>query len=207
MVPKISTNFFQILIKFFFPVFDNFKGVLTPTESSDDEGETVYKTCNNSSVGNPVVFANSAGNPGSTNIDKRKIAQALQSLIDNKTKPRTSNGVVTTTAATATPHDTIKFKFRMKFKSSSPQRRAPAKTPKHKPIAKEPKYSAKTSKNVTPVKYVQPGNLPRSKSGSSSCSTSSISGSNEKNREIRDLHNSMERQRRVDLRLNFEQVS
>jgi hypothetical protein len=100
----------------------------------------------------------------------------------------------------------------MKFKSTSPQRRTlvpaitPTKTPKHKPVVKEPKYSPTPAKNVTPVKCVGSGSPARFKRGSSSCSTSSNSGSTEKCREIRDLHNSMERQRRVDLRLNFEQV-
>merc|ERR1712226_149322 len=74
------------------------KGMLTPNESSEDEDMDT----NNSlfATGTPTIMATS------TNlVDKRKIAQAVQSLMKNRNEP-----VNTST--------NIKFKFRMKFKST-----------------------------------------------------------------------------------------
>merc|ERR1712045_358453 len=74
------------------------KGMLTPNESSEDED----MDSNNSlfATGTPTIMTTS------TNlVDKRKIAQAVQSLMKNRNEP-----VNTST--------NIKFKFRMKFKST-----------------------------------------------------------------------------------------
>merc|ERR1719150_2436405 len=68
------------------------KGMLTPNESSEDEEETSLF-----STGTPTIMTTAPL------VDKRKIAQAVQSLMKNRNEPVNSN---------------IKFKFRMKFKST-----------------------------------------------------------------------------------------
>merc|ERR1711936_355359 len=215
------------------------KGMLTPNESSEDED----MDSNNSlfATGTPTIMTTS------TNlVDKRKIAQAVQSLMKNRNEP-----VNTST--------NIKFKFRMKFKSTM----AAANTLKkaqlpnsrhhhHKYQAQNIVSSSTTTNNssmsTSDDDFSQmrdrrksasknafcppPGSSSTSSSSSSTASNlnnshnnktspvkkqhkfnSSISppsagssllarnkNDSEKCREIRDLHNSMERQRRVEQR-------
>lgn len=196
------------------------QGMLTPTESSDDD-ESIN-----------TQFISSTGN-----IDKRKIAQAVQSLIKNNKQSLLNCA----NKRTATPEN-IKFKFRMKFKSSGQQqhslltvnnrhhvRRKSASNNTHCPLpqsaAKSPEpvsilnNSHKMSSVSTPASPSKSSHLRNSSShhnikSSRSSHNSSSSGSarsspnnqEQKCREIRDLHNSMERQRRVDLRKNFDQL-
>jgi hypothetical protein len=204
------------------PGVGHIQGMLTPTESSDDDEavNTQLQFCQLSST-------------VSSNIDKRKIAQAVQSLIKNKQNMSNSNGAAN--KRTATP-DNIKFKFRMKFKSNSPQhsllavnnrhhiRRKSASQNSHCPIPSKSNMSDEsgnesgyhTQKMTSPSPSKTSGGLrniksSRTSSGSSSSGSSgstrnSPSSQEQKCREIRDLHNSMERQRRVDLRKNFDQL-
>merc|ERR1712079_698500 len=218
------------------------KGMLTPNESSEDED----MDSNNSlfATGTPTIMTTS------TNlVDKRKIAQAVQSLMKNRNEP-----VNTST--------NIKFKFRMKFKSTM----AAANTLKKAQLPRNSHYHHKYPKassnpivstsssmsNIHDDDFSQmrerrksasknafcppPGSSSTSSSSSSSTASnlnnshnnktspvknnkhkfnnsSSISppsagssllarnkNDSEKCREIRDLHNSMERQRRVEQR-------
>ena len=184
--------------------------MLTPTESSDDD------EVNSPPFQNFVV--------GSGNVDKRKIAQALQSLINNAANDKPVSTNKRSVSSTTLAADNVKFKFRMKFKSNSPQHSllsinnqhaANKNHPKSVSSVSLPKSSLLRSQNSTrsgkTTSFAVPATKTRSPiSGSlqSNSSTASSSGSNpvEKCREIRDLHNSMERQRRVDLRQNFEQL-
>ena len=206
------------------PSLSNIQGMLTPTESSDDD-ETM----------NTQLQFCQVGSAASNNIDKRKIAQAVQSLIKNN-KQNLNQGA---NKRTATP-DNIKFKFRMKFKSNSPQhsllavnnrhhiRRKSASSNSHCPPpskspestkASPPQSSYNMQKLSSPMKAgLRNVKSSRTSSGSSSSSSSNSNNSSshstrsspssqeQKCREIRDLHNSMERQRRVDLRKNFDQL-
>merc|ERR1712110_496709 len=82
------------------------KGMLTPNESSEDEDLFESQTASN--------FNTATTTTSNVNmVDKRKIAEAVQSLINNK--PHGQNA-----GASANPNSTnnIKFKFRMKFKST-----------------------------------------------------------------------------------------
>lgn len=198
------------------------KGMLTPNESSEDEEE------------NSSLFSTATPTIMTTQVDKRKIAQAVQSLMKNRNEPVNSN---------------IKFKFRMKFKSTM----AAAHTLKKAAIANQhhrPSLTHQTSaltsvsdvrsssqllsnrerrKSASKNAFCPPPNSTTSPSLSSSSSASSLKSSpakksrmssnnhqpsppsgssllarnksdSEKCREIRDLHNSMERQRRVEQR-------
>ena len=195
--------------------------MLTPTESSDDD----------EAVNTQLQFCQ-MGSTVSSNIDKRKIAQAVQSLIKNKQNMSNNSGAAN--KRTATP-DNIKFKFRMKFKSNSPQhsllavnnrhhiRRKSASQNSHCPLPSKSnesdgsgnesgyhhmqKMTSSPSKASGGLRNIKSS---RTSSGSSSSGSSSTrnspSSQEQKCREIRDLHNSMERQRRVDLRKNFDQL-
>merc|ERR1712241_350152 len=79
--------------------------MLTPNESSEDEDIFESKTASNS---NMVTKTTNISN--TSKVDKRKIAEAVQSLID-----RRPNIVPTAVSGTST---NIKFKFRMKFKAT-----------------------------------------------------------------------------------------
>jgi len=181
--------------------------MLTPTESSDDEEVTPP-------IKNIVA--------GSGNVDKRKIAQALQSLINNSAKEKSA---LTNKRSTLTfASDNIKFKFKMKFKSNSPHHSILSINNQHAANNNHSKSVSNTALHKSSL--LESNNLLRSGktrsfkvsttktrselSGSSrsnrSTSSSSIANPVEKCRKIRDLHNSMERQRRVDLRKNFEQL-
>lgn len=158
------------------------RGLLTPTESSDDDD------------GVALV-------PGS--IDKRKLAHAVQSLMKK-------NRVGLPSEKAPSSHEAVKFKFRMKFKSDSllavnrkhrrlEKRRAVLK----RPGAPEPVPVPKSQ----PSLLVRPRPPPSPKSGKASPASRRASPHQDKKvREIRDLHNSMERQRRVDLRKNFDRL-
>lgn len=195
------------------------QGMLTPTESSDDD-ESIN-----------TQFISSTGN-----IDKRKIAQAVQSLIKNNKQSLLNCA----NKRTATP-DNIKFKFRMKFKSSGQQhslltvnnrhhmRRKSASNNSHCPpqsaskspepvsiLSNSPKMSSASApaspskSHSSSLRNSSHHNIKSSRSSNNSSSSSSARSSpnnqEQKCREIRDLHNSMERQRRVDLRKNFDQL-
>lgn len=214
------------------------KGMLTPNESSEDED----MDSNNSlfATGTPTIMTTS------TNlVDKRKIAQAVQSLMKNRNEP-----VNTST--------NIKFKFRMKFKSTMAAANTLKKAQLPNSRHHHHKYQAQnivssstttnSSMSTSDDDFSQmrerrksasknafcppPGSSSTSSSSSSTASNlnnshnnktspvkkqhkfnSSISppsagssllarnkNDSEKCREIRDLHNSMERQRRVEQR-------
>ena len=190
------------------------QGMLTPTESSDDD----------ESISTQFISSNVSGN-----IDKRKIVQAVQSLIKNN-----KQSLLNCANKRAPSSDNIKFKFRMKFKSSSQQhsllsvnnrhqiKRKSATNNFHCPSPSTPAGKSQDSVSIlnsnqrsmtsTPSSPSKPGqrNVKSSRTSSSSSGSSSRRSSpnnhEQKCREIRDLHNSMERQRRVDLRKNFDQL-
>eukprot|EP00095_Tigriopus_kingsejongensis_P012115 snap_masked-scaffold97_size377342-processed-gene-1.12 protein:Tk12115 transcript:snap_masked-scaffold97_size377342-processed-gene-1.12-mRNA-1 annotation:"unnamed protein product" len=159
-------------------------GILTPSESSDDE-ELAHKM--------------------------------------GVTQTRHSTGVRSRTASVS---DNVKFKFRMKFQSHSPQRRSllalntnrhhlkrkSAVNNAHCPAAGSDEETESTSLiEASPhgsPSLPAPSKKARIHSGGSVSSTggSGTGSDQQKCREIRDLHNSMERQRRVDLRNNFDQL-
>ena len=90
------------------------KGMLTPNESSEDEDLFESQT-SNFNTAQPTTQTQASM------VDKRKIAEAVQSLINNK--PNQYHGQNSQNAgASANPQNpkdgTIKFKFRMKFKST-----------------------------------------------------------------------------------------
>merc|ERR1712045_246832 len=88
------------------------KGMLTPNESSEDEDLFESQT-SNFNTAQPTTQTQASM------VDKRKIAEAVQSLINNK--PNQYHGQ-NNAGASANPQNpntgNIKFKFRMKFKST-----------------------------------------------------------------------------------------
>jgi hypothetical protein len=137
-----------------------------------------------------------------SNVDKRKIVKALQSLL-KKQKP--SNGKSA---------DNVKFKFRMKFKN--PKSRQSILKSNHSPshtVAKlrnDPVFSnclqfdkpAELSKSYKQSQYAADTSKPLSKQSGNNA----LSSDADRFREIRDLHNSMERQRRIELSGLLDQV-
>merc|ERR1712223_329146 len=81
------------------------KGMLTPNESSEDED--LFESQTSGLSQGPHVTAGTTTT--SSMVDKRKIAEAVQSLINNKPSSTAPSGGAATN---------IKFKFRMKFKST-----------------------------------------------------------------------------------------
>ena len=188
------------------------KGMLTPNESSDDDEE------NNSRYENSMTSL----------VDKRKIAEAVQSLIKNNHNNHPVGGGATS--------NNIKFKFRMKFKSTaaaaSHMKKAVDlvnqqhhddfdtinKRERRKSASKNsfcPPPSLTNSSISAPASPSDLSNhrdarsspLKKQQMRSQNASLLSSKNSNiihkddsEKGREIRDLHNSMERQRRVEQR-------
>jgi len=248
---------------------NRFGGMLTPTESGDEAEDRLKGTFTATTISTP------------TNIDKRKIAQAVQSLIKNRSL-NASDGQTAKAAANAlTGHKStdVKFRFRMRFKSTNSQhtklsqksllninnrasystnnndqdyhrtkRRSASKNP-HCPtptLSHQETISSEQStiesittgtgtmlttpastrqqrqqhmspyyiSDTSPIQQHE-SSLSSSGSNHSSSNRRSLLNSNntsnrlsqeEKCREIRDLHNSMERQRRVDLRKNFDML-
>lgn len=253
---------------------NRFGGMLTPTESGDEAEDRLKGTITSTTLSTP------------TNIDKRKIAQAVQSLIKNRSL-NASDGQTAKAAANAlTSHKStdVKFRFRMRFKSTNSHGKQQKSLLS---INNRPSLSTTTSTNndsyndyhrikrrsasknshcptPPPSERMSPsspqGTIDSITTGTatmlttpapnrqhqrqhqemspyyistttpiqqSSLSSSSSSNNNsrpqsllnskqqtpqgrvsqeEKCREIRDLHNSMERQRRVDLRKNFDML-
>ncbi|XP_059088254.1 N-myc protein-like [Tigriopus californicus] len=194
-------------------------GILTPNESSDDEDQILR-------MEHGTVLQRG---------QKRKLSP---SRLPHQTGANNTSS--NNRSRTNSMSENVKFKFRMKFQSNSPQRRSL--------LAMNNRHHLKRKSAVnnshcppSPIKEGQvqegEGNVgiisPRSMSATPGLKTSSslskkarnnsggshngsISngstsngggiGDTQKCREIRDLHNSMERQRRVDLRNNFDQL-
>lgn len=181
------------------------KGMLTPNESSEDEDCDLFKT----------------GTTTMTSVvDKRKIAEAVQSLIKNRPEQACNK------------LGNIKFKFRMKFKSTqaaSNMKKAAklsekiisssstfsTSTPRERrksasnnaycppPTASNSSKSPKAQQQqASPMKKSRGQSLLQQKAAKASAAAASANSSldSDKCREIRDLHNSMERQRRVEQR-------
>jgi len=223
------------------------KGMLTPNESSEDEDIFESQT-SNFNTAQPTTQTQASM------VDKRKIAEAVQSLINNK--PNQYHGQ-NNAGASANPQNpntaNIKFKFRMKFKSTQAasnmkkavnkaltevnsnddevgpltdrnslqhrvsctsssdqilgnrQRRKSASKNSYCPT---PNARDSRSNGSSPVKQQKKNNTTSHNSrtstppatASNSVSNGVDSPDSEKCREIRDLHNSMERQRRVEQR-------
>lgn len=193
-------------------------GILTPNESSDDEDQTLRME------------------QGSTVLHRGQKRKLSPSRLPHQTGA-TNSSSTNNRSRTNSTSENVKFKFRMKFQSNSPQRRSllamnnrhhlkrkSAVNNSHCPPSpiKEGQMQENVSINgiISPRSAsATPGLKPslskkaRNSSGASN-SGSSISGMSnnggmgdtQKCREIRDLHNSMERQRRVDLRNNFDQL-
>ncbi|XP_040565093.1 uncharacterized protein [Lepeophtheirus salmonis] len=195
-------------------------GILTPTESEDDEETTLNKSKN------PPT-----------------IVKAVQSLIKAKSPP-----INTSSPNSSSSKDNVKFKFRMKFKSNNSTSSSPSSSNssssdnsllrtscKRKsasnntycppPPSTPTKSSASRNLNESFSKSSSPSSLKTTSSskrsshgggGHNSCNNNNSGNNNNsssrhsiseaKCREVRDLHNSMERQRRVDLRNNFDQL-
>jgi len=231
------------------------KGMLTPNESSEDEDLFESQT-SNFNTAQPTTHHTTT----SSMVDKRKIAEAVQSLINNKPHGHHGQNIA---GATANPQNNtnIKFKFRMKFKStqaasnmkkavnkaltevnsnttnnnsshfghqealstasnslinrisstsnsasnsvlSNRQRRKSASKNSYCPTPN----NGYRSNNSSPTKQSQKKNNNtthqhnQSNRTTPASSTDPNSPDSEKCREIRDLHNSMERQRRVEQR-------
>ena len=123
-----------------------------------------------------------------SSIDKVKIVQAVQSLIRN------------TQQSTTARSENVKFRFRMKFKQQKGQPRRKSQ------LATVNGTSGPTAKPQPKIK-LSPAKSNRSSRSPTSSVTSSSSSSTANNiRFQRDPHNSMERQRRVDLRVNFDKL-
>lgn len=225
------------------------KGMLTPNESSEDEDIFESQT-SNFNTAQPTTQTQASM------VDKRKIAEAVQSLINNK--PNQYHGQ-NNAGASANPQNpntgNIKFKFRMKFKSTQAasnmkkavnkaltevnsnddevgpltdrnslqhhhqrvsctsssdqilgnrQRRKSASKNSYCPT---PNARDSRSNGSSPVKQQKKNNTTSHNSRTSTPPATASNSSNgvdspdsEKCREIRDLHNSMERQRRVEQR-------
>ena len=247
-------------------------GVLTPSESGEDTDNNGYTS--STSVGGYHHGYNTLASPAE--VDKNKIVAAVQALAQKAPRGRQDSGA----------SDGVKFRFKMRFKSNSPQRASQvhreqghvqqsaqrsllisqprnlatpiqASTEHHQRIRRKsasrnsycptPATDDEASSIVaTPVSHhhqsvlsaaaVNPlsaggqttvrqihtsvklsraegvntsGSSRTSSSHQSSHSSSSSSkrsSSEDKCREIRDLHNRMERQRRVDLKNNYDQL-
>jgi hypothetical protein len=189
-----------------------YKGMLTPNESSDDDDMDNSRLLN---TGTTTIIT------ASQFVDKRKIAEAVQCLINSNKQSGSSE---------AAANSNIKFKFRMKFKSTknstgllkTASKMMEDKRERRKSASKNaycpPPNSISSSTRSSPLKHSSQHKQRSSNSLLSSSSTSSKRSSasssspesessnlgGDKCREIRDLHNSMERQRRVELRNNFD---
>jgi hypothetical protein len=251
---------------------NRFGGMLTPTESGDEAEDRLKGTITATTISTP------------SNIDKRKIAQAVQSLIKNRSLNASDGQTAKAAAHALTSHKStdVKFRFRMRFKSTNPKhqtqksllninnrplssnnndqdhhrikRRSASKNPhcptpplssetetlssseqttidsittgtgtmlttpasnrhQHRQEQMSPYYISTSSSTAAPIQRHQ--STFSSSSGNNNSSRRSLLTSNnnpnrlsqeDKCREIRDLHNSMERQRRVDLRKNFDML-
>jgi len=231
------------------------KGMLTPNESSEDDEDLFESQTSNN-------FNTATTTTSNVNlVDKRKIAEAVQSLINNKPHGQTLGLTGQNAGASANPtNNNIKFKFRMKFKStqaasnmkkavnkaltevnsnasddlellesassdllglhhhrvssstsSRPDSASVLSRQRRKSASKNsycPTPGNSRSNGSSPTKLQKKSSTshsssrtpPTSASRSNSNSPNLDSPDSEKCREIRDLHNSMERQRRVEQR-------
>jgi len=131
------------------------------------------------------------------NIDKRKLVKAVQSLMKKNSNSGLSERVLS--------NEGIKFKFRMKYNTNS----FLAARPKSHCFGKQRASSCIPDPQWSSSKFrkshlAHSCPLPSPKSGKEGQCT--LPNQNKKVRETRDLHNLMERQRRVDLRKNFEKL-
>ena len=166
--------------------------MLTPNESSASEDEDLEFT---------------TGQTTCNMVDKRKIAEAVQSLIKNR--PASASEAMSVAS-------NVKFRFRMKFKSTLAasnmkkavkceaeefrrERRKSASRNAFCPPPTSASASAAASNNQTTLAHHAKSSKKRSLLAAT-VSTRPQKGESEKCREIRDLHNSMERQRRVEQR-------
>ena len=172
---------------------------LTPNESSEDEEAL---------LGSRTAVSASRG-------QKRRLSPGDPNELPHCPRPRLSSA-----------SENVKFKFRMKFKPQGSPARGSAGVPpvrshtKRKSAAKNtfcPSQNTEASNNASSApakvhgnKKNKDGSKPAKRARTNQSQDSEASSSHEtpeaKNREIRDLHNSMERQRRVDLRVNFDQL-
>jgi len=176
------------------------KGMLTPNESSEEDEEVIEN--GELSTGQTTC---------SNMVDKRKIAEAVQSLIKNRPESVNSS-------------NNVKFRFRMKFKSTlAATNMKKAVKCEAEEFRRERRKSASKNAFCPPPPGMNNNSTSvedssSSKSKLSSNQTSTLAhhasktkkrsllakmhqkGESEKCREIRDLHNSMERQRRVEQR-------
>jgi hypothetical protein len=169
------------------------KGMLTPNESSEEDEDqnefiTGQTTCNM--------------------VDKRKIAEAVQSLIKNRPA----------SASEAMSASNVKFRFRMKFKSTlaannmkkavkceaeefrRERRKSASRNAFCPPPSASERSSTTASNNQIVAHHAKPSKKRSLLAASNSKMNNNQKGESEKCREVRDLHNSMERQRRVEQR-------
>ena len=167
--------------------------MLTPNESSEEDEDqnefiTGQTTCNM--------------------VDKRKIAEAVQSLIKNRPA----------SASEAMSASNVKFRFRMKFKSTlaannmkkavkceaeefrRERRKSASRNAFCPPPSASERSSTTASNNQIVAHHAKPSKKRSLLAASNSKMNNNQKGESEKCREVRDLHNSMERQRRVEQR-------
>ena len=137
-----------------------------------------------------MVISSIVASPSS--IDKVKIVQAVQSLIRNTQQ----------SAAAAARNENVKFRFRMKFK----HQRGQAQKKILLSTADGPTLKPQRKNKPSPTKSVRSSRSPTSSVTSISSTSTSAASQTNKVRFQRDLHNSMERKRRVDLRINFDKL-
>ena len=199
-------------------------GMQIPTTDSNDQVDLnpyfIQDQINRKVQINPdrisQVIGFNAENLGSlaNNVDKRKIVEALQTLIKNqKSVEKQSN---------EKSADNVKFKFRMRFKdektresllgSTSAQTsvHTVAKLQNDSKLPNRPNQYLTLPKTLMRAqchnKFVDFGNPAATSSKLNQSVDSSASDNPDKFREIRDLHNSMERQRRIELGCLLDQV-
>ena len=193
-------------------------GMLTPTTDSND-GVDLNPYFNPDQINRKVqinpdrisqMIGFNAENLGSlaNNVDKRKIVQALQTLIKNqKSVEKQSN---------EKSADNVKFKFRMRFKDEKTRESLLGSTSSLHTVAKlqndsklpnqDPTLPKMLKRAQCHNKFVDFGNPAATSSKLNPSVDSSASDNPDKFREIRDLHNSMERQRRIELGYLLDQV-
>ncbi len=201
------------------------EGLLTPNESSDDDESSSASTMTASRTS-----AAHAASIAGTAQHRRRLAEAMNSLH----KQQQQHGKTGGTASTSKPKFTFTLTVsNNKDEENTPpglggesrKRRSSAMKNQHCPIPSSSsvgggayatasstgRHHAGASAYAPPAAKARRTAHPGATSllarpVMSSSATPHRAGESQKSRDIRDLHNSMERARRVDLRLNFDQL-
>ncbi len=190
---------------------NNTEGLLTPNESSDDEDQNNSKT---------MTASRTCAIPGSIQ-QRRKLAEAMNNLKQQQQQQhgRQHHHQLSKPKFTFTLTVSNKSQDDENMPPSSQEsrkRRSSALKNHHCPSPQKTTHAAAFSASST-IRPTAPSMPPAAKARRTSSAASSTSsslltssafgereGESQKSRDIRDLHNSMERARRVDLRHNFD---